>query len=125
VSPNKRLPLVFCRIGVHTIAFESHLVKSSEALGAFVPSHDLAETLGLTMESPIEAPQASQCLHFHPETRIPPCRVEGMVELREIPYTDIHPLPPLLAARCRILGVQAIIREGQSGPCVLICRPPF
>ena len=127
---NKRLPLVFCRVGAHIIAFESRLVQSAEPLSTFSPEHDLAETLGLATSLHATSPQAKvlstrQCLHFHPEARTPPCRVEGSVELREIPYANIHPLPALLAARCRIPGVQAIIREGENSPCVLLCRPPF
>lgn len=127
---SKRLPLVFCRIGTYTIAFESHLVKSAEPLSAFVPEHDLAEILGLATAphaacSHAEVPGASQSLHFHPEARMPPCQVGVPVELREVPYANIHSLPALLAARCRVPGVRAIIQEGDSSPCILICRPPF
>jgi len=126
---SKRLPLVFCRVGDHPIAFESRLIQSAEIMGTFVPEHDLADTLGLAAAPHAaphtEVPGASQCLHFHPQVRMPPCRVGEPVELREIPYGDIHPLPPLLAARCRVPGVRAIIWEGENSPCVLICRPPF
>jgi hypothetical protein len=122
---SKRLSLVFCRVGAHIIAFESRLVKSAEPLSAFAPEHHLAELLGLAIVPPVEVTSAGQCLHFHAETRMPPCRVDSAVELREIAYHHIHPLPALLASRCRVAGARAIIQESENSPCMLICSPPF
>ncbi|MFA6921537.1 MAG: hypothetical protein WC216_06805 [Gallionella sp.] len=48
-----------------------------------------------------------------------PIRVAGPVSLSELSLDDLHPLPDLLAARCKINGIRAL-SAGLDGITVLI-----
>jgi hypothetical protein len=45
--------------------------------------------------------------------------VSPPVELRNFDYSAIHPLPPLLAARCNLRGIKALAMD-EHGPILII-----
>ncbi|OQX19267.1 MAG: hypothetical protein BWK76_05060 [Desulfobulbaceae bacterium A2] len=104
------LQVVLFSLGRRRLGVEARFVRSS-SLAPHDADGEAAARLGLDATDAL--PRVSYSLILKRPDGDRPVLVDGPVELAEIPAAAIHPLPPLLAARCRLHGLRALVVQAQ------------
>ncbi len=121
MSQRDSLALVFCTLGDWPTAFEARLIESARPAGQDETALDGISLFKLPPASGgLKA--AAQILGIrHPSGPRQLC-VNGPVELHDTPLTSLYPLPPLLAVRCQLNGLRALIlpAPGREKNCALV-----
>lgn len=103
------LDVVLFGVGAWRIGVEAGQVRASRAPA---PGERGPAALAAVLDLPAEAnPANSQVLVVKAAAGDREFRVAGPVDLHPLPAACIHPLPTLLAARCRLPGLRAIAIE--------------
>jgi hypothetical protein len=113
IASDATLPLVLCQAGDTLIGIEAWRVAACRAIscattGPLPPT--LAACCGLP-DGPRPSQQQLQLRDVPPSVGVASewqVTISGTLELREVPLTAIHPLPPLLAARSQLRGLRAL-----------------
>lgn len=120
------LPLVFCQAAGTPVALEARLVKTARLAHAPSAAEDFAQLVGLSKTSAHEEGGPWQILHCQNAGALRQLAVHGPLEIREQPLSALFPLPPLLAARCQLRGLRALLlpEAGKNQNCTLIFALP-
>jgi len=112
-DPLAHLDIVLFAAGATPLACEARRVRAAQELtGADLPAVEALLGLPPTAGS-------RQTLIVRGADADWPLSVRGPVTLRSLPAADIHPLPELIAARCRLPGLRALaFVDGQLTPIV-------
>jgi len=105
-APLAALDVVLCRAGVWPVGIEAGQIGGSRRCE---PADAATPALAALLDLPGGDSGDRQVLALKASGG--EIRVAGPVELRALPAACIHPLPPLLAARCRLPGLRAVALE--------------
>lgn len=121
MSQRDSLALVFCTLGDWPAAFEARLIESARPAGRDETAPDARQCFGLLPASG-DSKAAAQILTIRHPGGPRQLRVNGPVELHDTPLSSLYPLPPLLAARCQLNGLRALIlpAPGREKTCGLV-----
>lgn len=109
LGPENSLEMVVFRAAGHRCAIEARLVRGSR-----LPSSDRETATIASIESRLGLEDPSEKPRLILELRTPPgtsVAVRSEVEVRRLPHAILHPLPPLVAARTRLLGLKGLALE--------------
>ena len=98
-------------------AIEATQVSGSHRASTGSPVPSVESCLGLTG---VKIASARQILTLRQGGEL---SVNSTVELRHLNPGDIHPLPPLLSARCAVRGLKALAIDAQGLILLVDCQP--
>jgi hypothetical protein len=101
-----------CRAG-----FEACLVRASRPAPSGTTDAGIEELLGLAPSTGVQTRQYVQLKQADEDRQI---LVDSPVDLVTLPLSAIHPLPPLLAARCSLKGLRALALEPNAESVILL-----
>lgn len=107
-TPSAGLDLVLFHVGGLTCAVEASLVAELRDARTAPPAIALAELLDLAPASSGDAPNQARQLCVLQGHRERWFAIDEPVRHQYAPAATLHPLPPLVAARCRIPYVRAV-----------------
>ncbi len=111
------LDVVLFNAGGWRAGFEARLVRSSRPAPLDADAEAIETRLGLA-PSAVTLPRQSLELKQAQGTR--ELLVGTPVELASLSAASIHPLPPLLAARCKLPGLRALALEQDAQAVILL-----
>lgn len=97
------LPIVCCQLHGLWLGFAADQIGSAMT-STSTDDCQLSQLLGLPPETTL--PRHRLCIKA--KEHLPGMLVSSDIHLCELPLGDIHPLPPLLAARCTLPGLGAL-----------------
>lgn len=105
ISNHETLDVVLFSAGGWRVGFEAGQVRACRPASADAAGDEIEAMLGLS-PSPNSPPRQHLLLkHSDGDRQI---LVGSPVDLVSLPVSSIHPLPPLLAVRCRLNGLRAL-----------------
>ncbi len=116
-SEHATLDVVLFSAGGWRAGFEARLVRSSRPAAADADIDAIETLLGL---APCAAALPRQSLQLKQAQGARELLVGAPVELASLPASRIHPLPPLLAARCKLHGLRALALTNNAGSAILL-----
>lgn len=116
-SEHATLDVVLFSAGGWRAGFEARLVRSSRPATTDAGGEEIETLLGL---APCAAALPRQSLQLKQAQGARELLVGAPVELASLPASRIHPLPPLLAARCKLHGLRALALEQDAQAVVLL-----
>ncbi|MDR3369135.1 hypothetical protein [Rhodoferax sp.] len=114
------LDVVLFSAGEWRAGFEARLVRSSRPALANASGKTIETQLGL---APPAGATPRQYLELKRAQDVREVLVGAPVELVTLPASSIYPLPPLLAARCKLHGLRALALEQDAKAVVLLFEP--
>lgn len=109
------LDVVLFSAGKWRAGFEARAVRASRPAPTDAAGTDIETLLGLELPA---APGPRQYLRLKRGDR--EILVGAPVDLTPLPVNAIHPLPPLLAARCNLNGLRALALEPNAENVILL-----
>lgn len=116
-SEHATLDVVLFSAGEWRAGFEARLVRSSRPAAADASGEEIETLLGL---APCATALPRQSLLLKQAQGARELLVGAPVELASLPASRIHPLPPLLAARCKLHGLRALALTNNAGSAILL-----
>lgn len=104
MQANATLSIVCCQLHNLWLGFSAEQINSASTSGINQKTFQLNQLLGL----PPETTPARHQLSIKADNHLPDILVSSDIHLCELSLTDIHPLPPLLAARTTLPGLRAL-----------------
>ncbi|HEX5338534.1 MAG TPA: hypothetical protein VFW53_08860 [Gallionella sp.] len=111
------LDVVLFSVGELRAGFEARLVRALRPALDEARDGEVVTMQGLTLPANTSVHQYLQLKRTDGDKEV---FVGSPVELVSLPVGAIHPLPPLLAARCKLHGLRALAMEGDARTIVLL-----
>lgn len=116
-NTHETLDVVLFSAGGYRAGFEAREVRASRPAPAAATGSDVETLLGMEPSTGIAARQHLLLKHADGDREI---LVGAPVDLVSLSVGNIHPLPPLLAARCQLKNLRALAIASDNGAETLI-----
>lgn len=111
------LEVVLFYAGGYRTGFEASLVRATRPAASESTDTPIEDLLGLAPSAHGRPRQSVQLKRADEDRHI---LVERPVDLTRLPPSAIHPLPPLLSARCKLNGLRALALEPDAASVILL-----